>query len=112
MKYAGDKEKMKSMLSNDMAFRTVKRKTAEVLKTCAKLDVEFNSNAEVIDMCKAWEDQRKEDRKEGRKEGRKEERNEMIVSMYEEHIPVEQIARIAKTTVENVMKVVSSFAAV
>ena len=42
---------------------------------------------------------------EGKVEGKKEARNELIIQMYEEGLPSEQIARIARLSVEEVEQI-------
>ncbi len=55
-------------------------------------------------MCKAFEDMRME----GRAEGRTEAANELIISMHENGLDDEMIAKIAKVTVEYVKKVLGA----
>ncbi|RGT08520.1 transposase, partial [Agathobacter rectalis] len=63
---AYDKEKMQEVLQNDEKFSNVDRETVEAINLFA------GEKEEVIDMCKAWEEQKNEGRELGREEGREE----------------------------------------
>ena len=76
LKNANDKEKMQEVLQNDEKFSNVDRETVEAINLFAGTDIDIDEEDEVIDMCKAWEEQKNEGRKEGRKEGREEGRKE------------------------------------
>ena len=68
---AYDKEKMQEVLQNDEKFSRVDRETVEAINLFAGTDIDIDEKEEVIDMCKAWEDQKNEGREEGRELGRK-----------------------------------------
>ena len=76
LKNAYDKEKMQEVLQNDEKFSRVDRETVEAINLFAGTDIDIDEKDEVIDMCKAWEEQKNEGREEGRKEGREEGREE------------------------------------
>ena len=63
---AYDKEKMQEVLQNDEKFSNVDRETVEAINLFAGTDIDIDEKEEVIDMCKAWEDQKNEGREEGR----------------------------------------------
>ena len=69
---AYDKEKMQEVLQNDEKFSKVDRETVEAINLFAGTDIDIDEKEEVIDMCKAWEDQKNEGRELGREEGREE----------------------------------------
>ena len=69
---AYDKEKMQEVLQNDEKFSKVDRETVEAINLFAGTDIDIDEKEEVIDMCKAWEDQKNEGREEGRELGREE----------------------------------------
>ena len=69
---AYDKEKMQEVLQNDEKFSNVDRETVEAINLFAGTDIDIDEKEEVIDMCKAWEDQKNEGRELGREEGREE----------------------------------------
>ena len=72
LKNAYDKEKMQEVLQNDEKFSKVDRETVEAINLFAGTDIDIDEKEEVIDMCKAWEDQKNEGRELGREEGREE----------------------------------------
>jgi predicted transposase/invertase (TIGR01784 family) len=69
---AYDKEKMQEVLQNDKKFSKVDRETVEAINLFAGTDIDIDEKEEVIDMCKAWEEQKNEGREEGRELGREE----------------------------------------
>ena len=69
---AYDKEKMQEVLQNDEKFSKVDRETVEAINLFAGTDIDIDEKEEVIDMCKAWEEQKNEGRELGREEGREE----------------------------------------
>ena len=60
------------MLQNDEKFSRVDRETVEAINLFAGTDIDIDEKEEVIDMCKAWEEQKNEGREEGRELGREE----------------------------------------
>ena len=52
-----DKEKMQEVLQNDEKFSKVDRETVEAINLFAGTDIDIDGKEEVIDMCKAWEEQ-------------------------------------------------------
>ncbi len=81
MKNAYDKEKMQEVLHNDDKFSSVDRETVEAINLFAGTDIEIDEKEEVIDMCKAWEDQKNEGRELGREEGRELGERQKIISL-------------------------------
>ena len=69
---AYDKDKMQEVLQNDKKFSNVDRETVEAINLFAGTDIDIDEKEEVIDMCKAWEEQKNEGREEGRELGREE----------------------------------------
>ena len=57
---------MQEVLQNDEKFSMVDRETVEAINLFAGTDIDIDEKEEVIDMCKAWEDQKNEGREEGR----------------------------------------------
>ena len=57
---------MQEVLQNDKKFSNVDRETVEAINLFAGTDIDIDEKEEVIDMCKAWEDQKNEGREEGR----------------------------------------------
>ena len=65
---AYDKEKMQEVLQNDEKFSKVDRETVEAINLFAGTDIDIDEKEEVIDMCKAWEDQKNEGRELGERQ--------------------------------------------
>ena len=57
---------MQEVLQNDEKFSKVDRETVEAINLFAGTDIDIDEKEEVIDMYKAWEDQKNEGREEGR----------------------------------------------
>ena len=81
LKNANDKEKMQEVLQNDEKFSRVDRETVEAINLFAGTDIDIDEKEEVIDMCKAWEDQKNEGRELGREEGRELGERQKIISL-------------------------------
>lgn len=56
MKLSGNKNEMKTLMETDEAYRSIDRKAARVLRECANISLDIDSNQEVVDVCKAWSD--------------------------------------------------------
>ena len=80
LKNAYDKEKMQEVLQNDEKFSKVDRETVEAINLFAGTDIDIDEKEEVIDMCKAWEEQKNEGRELGREEGRELGERQKIIS--------------------------------
>ena len=78
---AYDKEKMQEVLQNDEKFSNVDRETVEAINLFAGTDIDIDEKEEVIDMCKAWEEQKNEGRELGREEGRELGERQKIISL-------------------------------
>ncbi|MEQ2686534.1 hypothetical protein, partial [Agathobacter rectalis] len=81
LKNAYDKEKMQEVLQNDEKFSKVDRETVEAINLFAGTDIDIDEKEDVIDMCKAWEDQKNEGRELGREEGRELGERQKIISL-------------------------------
>ena len=68
LKNAYDKEKMQEVLQNDEKFSKVDRETVEAINLFAGTDIDIDEKEEVIDMCKAWEEQKNEGRELGERQ--------------------------------------------
>lgn len=67
-----DREKLQDIIQKDERFKSLNRETVDAINTFAGTNIEVNEDEEVIDMCKAWEDQKEAGIQEGRKVGIKE----------------------------------------
>ncbi len=58
IKYANDVEKMDGIVHGD--FQKLRREEIDVLNQCVNVKLELPEGEETIDVCKAWEDMRRE----------------------------------------------------
>ena len=70
LKNGSDMKKIDAVLKSDTAFTAIDAETAAVINMFSGLDLKVEEKDEVVDMCKAWEDQKECGRIEGRIEGR------------------------------------------
>ena len=87
-----NKEKMQEVLQNDEKFSKVDRETVEAINLFAGTDIDIDEKEEVIDMCKAWEEQKNEGREEGRELGERQKIISLIVKKLQKNKSVAEIA--------------------
>ena len=108
VKYSGDKTKLRDITSGDARFRTLSRRTANMIRTVTHSDFHFSENEETIDMCQAIEDIRAEGRAEGRAEMRAEMQAEklgMLAALVADgFVPIEEAAKRAGVSVEEILQ--------
>ncbi|MCD7883043.1 MAG: Rpn family recombination-promoting nuclease/putative transposase [Lachnospiraceae bacterium] len=56
MKLSNSRKEMKKLMETDKAYKSIDRNAARVLRECANISLDLDSNQEVIDVCKAWSD--------------------------------------------------------
>ena len=85
---------MQEVLQNDEKFSKVDRETVEAIKInlFAGTDIDIDEKEEVIDMCKAWEEQKNEGREEGRELGERQKIISQIVKKLQKDKSVAEIA--------------------
>lgn len=64
---ASDKNRLQAVLQEDEQFKNMDRETVEAINLFAGMNIQTDGKEEVIDMCKAWEEQREEGIEQGRK---------------------------------------------
>ena len=89
---AYDKDKMQEVLQNDEKFSKVDRETVEAINLFAGTDIDIDEKEEVIDMCKAWEEQKNEGREEARELGERQKIISLIVKKLQKNKSVAEIA--------------------
>ena len=80
------------VLQNDEKFSNVDRETVEAINLFAGTDIDIDEKEEVIDMCKAWEEQKNEGREEGRELGERQKIISQIVKKLQKDKSVAEIA--------------------
>ena len=101
---AYDKEKMQEVLQNDEKFSNVDRETVEAINLFAGTNIDIDEKEEVIDMCKAWEEQKNEGREEGREEGRIRQAKITALKLQKKGHSIEDIAECLDFDEETVKK--------
>ncbi len=72
IKYSKDKEKLTKLLASNDKFQKMDRITAETINAVTGSKLKFSEDEEVVNMCKAIDDIRKEERAEGKIQEKKE----------------------------------------
>ena len=101
---AYDKEKMQEVLQNDEKFSNVDRETVEAINLFAGTNIDIDEKEEVIDMCKAWEEQKNEGRELGREEGRIRQAKVTALKLQKKGHSIEDIAECVDFDEETVKK--------
>ncbi len=57
MKLSNSRTEMKNLMETDDDYSHIDRNAARVLKECANISLDIDSDEEVIDVCKAWKDE-------------------------------------------------------
>ena len=60
VKYSKDKKKLRDMVNEDTAFRSVSRKTADMVNVVPNSNLHYDNGEERVDMCEAIEEIRKD----------------------------------------------------
>ena len=76
VKYSKDKKRLREMITEDTAFKSVSRKTADLVNVITNSNLHYDNGEENVNMCEAIEGIRNDARAEGRAEGREEGREE------------------------------------
>lgn len=76
LKYSKDKKRLREIISEDAAFRSVSKKTADLVNIVTNANLHYDNREERVDMCEAIEGIRNDARAEGRAEGKAEGRAE------------------------------------
>ena len=93
LRVSGNKQIMTDLLDNNPLFEKMSRDAAVICNELLGLELKIEDK-EVVNMSKAWEDQRAE----GRAEGRTEERMANIRNMLADHVPYEKIKQYTHAT--------------
>jgi flagellar biosynthesis/type III secretory pathway protein FliH len=72
IKYSADKKKLPEMMDEDVSYRNISRKTANMINTVTNSNIKIDNGKETVDMCEAIKGIREDGRNEGLIEGRNE----------------------------------------
>ncbi|MBR6598769.1 MAG: hypothetical protein IKK88_00515 [Oscillospiraceae bacterium] len=104
IKYSEDMHKMREAFAENKRFECLDRKTANVIRYCSNINIDYDNNEEVVNMCKAFEDYKSEGWYEGRLEGKLEGKQEMAIQfanyLIAENKSISEIAQLTGLSVE------------
>lgn len=101
IKCSKEKRAMEELLKSNESYKNIHRDAAEIISLFTNIKLDVEPGKEVVDMCKAWEDQRAEGRTEGRTEGRL----EILAELVEEGtVTIQEAAAKLGKTVEQVIE--------
>ena len=72
IKYSEDGNALDAFLAKESSLMALDVEAARVIKVCTKTELEFDENAEVVNVCKAEQEMKEKARQEGKQEGRQE----------------------------------------
>jgi len=72
IKYSKNKEKLEKVITSDSKFKCLERNAAEVINCVTNVNIEYEDEQEVVDVCIAVQEMIDESRREGLSEGRRE----------------------------------------
>lgn len=110
IKYSNDGNALDTFLAKEKGLRNLDVEAARVIKMCAKTEIEFDENAEVIDVCKAEQQMKEKARREGLLEGERKGLQkgrldtlcEGIKNVMESfHVTAEEAMKVMKVTAED-----------
>lgn len=103
IKYANDMEKMDGIVHGD--FQKLRREEIDVLNQCANVKLELQDGEEMLDVCEAWEDMKREAARKAAEEAAKETEERTLLQalrnmMEALHLSAEQAMTILKVPEE------------
>ena len=112
IKYSKDKKKLQKMVKEETAFKSISKKTADIVNIVTNSNLYYNKGEEHINMCEAIEgiraDARAEGIEKGRAEGIEKGRAEGIEKGRAEGIEKGRAEGIEKGRAEGILKTLSS----
>ena len=103
IKYSNDKENLNRVLaSNEKRFREVERRAADVIEVITNSGIKYDKSEEVVDVCQAIQEIRKESERDGERQGRLMQAQESAEKLYEMGLDTEKIAQAVGYAVETV----------
>ena len=90
VKYSKNKKRLREIMQEDTAFKSVSRKTADMLNIVTNSKLHYNEGEERVDMCEAIEGIKEDAKAEGIKEGME----KVIEQMRKSGVTEEQIKQV------------------
>lgn len=101
VKYSKDKKKLREIVNEDTAFKSVSRKTADMINIVTSSDLHYDNGEERVDMCEAIEGIRKDGISEGIEIGEEKGILKALASLVKDNIlTLADAAKRANMTVE------------
>ena len=113
IKYSDSRDAMQDLLDKYReSYSVTDRTTADLLKVLTNINIQENVKGEVINVCKAWDDQRNAGREEGikecRKKGKEEERESIVKELIKLGQPLGIIKAASKFTEDKIRELAKS----
>ena len=99
IKYSKDRENLSRILKvNEKRFREVERRAADVIEAITNSGIKYDESEEVVDVCQAIQEMRKE----SEQDGRLMQAQESAKKLYEMGLDMEKIAQAVGYAVETI----------
>ena len=103
IKYSKDKENLSRVLvTNEERFQKVERRAADVIEAITNSGIKYDEEDEVVNVCQAIQEIRKESERDGERQGRLMQAQESAKKLYEMGLDTEKIAQAVGYAVETV----------
>ena len=105
IKYSKDKRKLAQIMQADAErFKHMEREAVQLLNLVTGAEMEMDEEEEVVNMCKAIQDMRKEERELGQQEGQQKSKQQIIQSMLAHGYTLDEIMEVLEDGEETVCK--------
>ena len=103
IKYSKDKENLSRVLAaNERRFREVERRAADVIEAITNSGIKYDEEDEVVNVCQAIQEMRKESERDGERRGELKKAQEAARNFYNLGVDVEKIAQGVGYAVETI----------
>lgn len=83
IKYSENGDALDAFLARESSLKALDVEAARVIKVCTKTELEFDENAEVVNVCKAEQEMKEKAKREGKQEGKLETLRDVIKNAME-----------------------------
>ena len=90
------------MKDNEKRFRTVERRAADVIEAITNSGIKYEESEEVVDVCQAIQEMRREEREIGIQDGELKKAQEAAKKFYELGVEIEKVTQGVGYSVETV----------
>lgn len=97
IKYSKDKRKLAQIMQADAErFKHMEREAVQLLNLVTGAEMEMDEEEEVVNMCKAIQDMRKEERELGQQEGKQESKRQIMQSMLAHGYTLDEVMEVVQ----------------